>query len=367
MTIIITLLPPTSLLSESLFPPQKPKEIEADKDPLATETWRISTKAKDTLFFCPMTKEGTPLSGPRLENLIWRWMNVTLLQKERRKSEQAAREKPESLQTYSSEFQSPPSKIVEDANEPVTPTDSSELLSISSHTQTAEYNDDTATEPSADDTAADELSPDTDDTFTRLSSPMLWESDLNTQLAPNDPHQKSNQNNYVSSQVNHCVTRQERVVKMTKKRIAPGMACGLHRKKKKRCLCNNEHKNHNPYPIDVALKKTHALRRPGSLTTAFLEEGDRLLDTMLPYPCYSISALNPFLFKCSEMGAQNLTISSASEAVIIGTDTQTDIQSMLWPLEGLTFGISPWSHTVPYDPSIEQPSQHVLGYERFSR
>ncbi|KAI8884403.1 hypothetical protein K501DRAFT_332712 [Backusella circina FSU 941] len=63
--------PPTkaaALLSESLFPPRKNKvETKNKEDPLATQVWRLYTKAKDTLP-----------NGSRLENLTWRMMAMTL-------------------------------------------------------------------------------------------------------------------------------------------------------------------------------------------------------------------------------------------------------------------------------------------------
>ncbi|KAI8888819.1 hypothetical protein K501DRAFT_329672 [Backusella circina FSU 941] len=68
-----------SLLSDSLFPPRKPstgeiekeeKDQESDEDPLATQVWRLYTKAKDALP-----------NGSRLENLTWRMMAMTLNKK----------------------------------------------------------------------------------------------------------------------------------------------------------------------------------------------------------------------------------------------------------------------------------------------
>src|ERR1700730_9091066 len=83
-----------SLLSDNLFPPRKPKArmiyddtFDSDKDdsdtddsdknpvkkdPLATQVWRMYTKAKDNLP-----------NGSRLENLTWRMMAMTLKKKER--------------------------------------------------------------------------------------------------------------------------------------------------------------------------------------------------------------------------------------------------------------------------------------------
>jgi hypothetical protein len=85
-----------TLLSDSLFPPRKPKSntttsstnnsndsdldqdsdssdssTDSKKDPLATSVWRLYTKAKDTLP-----------NGSRLENLTWRMMAMTLKKKE---------------------------------------------------------------------------------------------------------------------------------------------------------------------------------------------------------------------------------------------------------------------------------------------
>ncbi|KAG2178022.1 hypothetical protein INT43_003275 [Umbelopsis isabellina] len=83
-----------SLLSDNLFPPRKPRasmvfddtfdsdndDDESDdsdqnptkKDPLATQVWRMYTKAKDNLP-----------NGSRLENLTWRMMAMTLKKKEK--------------------------------------------------------------------------------------------------------------------------------------------------------------------------------------------------------------------------------------------------------------------------------------------
>jgi hypothetical protein len=60
------------LLSDSLFPPRKlVKDDDRKEDPLATQVWRLYTKAKDTLP-----------NGSRLENLTWRMMAMTLKKKE---------------------------------------------------------------------------------------------------------------------------------------------------------------------------------------------------------------------------------------------------------------------------------------------
>ncbi|KAG2187017.1 hypothetical protein INT44_003245 [Umbelopsis vinacea] len=102
-----------SLLSDTLFPPRKPKParmiyddtFDSDneqsedsdkdpvkKDPLATQVWRMYTKAKDNLP-----------NGSRLENLTWRMMAMTLKKKER-----------EAAAAGSSTVSSPQSDVVED-------------------------------------------------------------------------------------------------------------------------------------------------------------------------------------------------------------------------------------------------------------
>ncbi|KAI7872619.1 uncharacterized protein EV154DRAFT_487525 [Mucor mucedo] len=71
--------PVASFLSDSLFPPRK--EQESQPDPLATQVWRLYTKAKDTLP-----------NGSRLENLTWRMMAMTL-NKKKEKEEKEEKEK----------------------------------------------------------------------------------------------------------------------------------------------------------------------------------------------------------------------------------------------------------------------------------
>ncbi|KAG2230374.1 hypothetical protein INT48_007669 [Thamnidium elegans] len=63
--------PVEAILSDSIFPVRTPKKEEEKKaDPLATQVWRLYTKAKDTLP-----------NGTRLENLTWRMMAMTLNKK----------------------------------------------------------------------------------------------------------------------------------------------------------------------------------------------------------------------------------------------------------------------------------------------
>lgn len=71
------------VLSDSLFPAQdEPVEVEEEekvttkknkKDPLATQVWRLYTKAKDNLP-----------NGSRMENLTWRMMAMTLNHKKKK-------------------------------------------------------------------------------------------------------------------------------------------------------------------------------------------------------------------------------------------------------------------------------------------
>ncbi|CEP13378.1 hypothetical protein [Parasitella parasitica] len=122
---LIPITPPSkaasTLLSDSLFPPRKPSMMEDDQepeisdnksktDPLATQVWRLYTKAKDTLP-----------NGSRLENLTWRMMAMTL-----NKKKAAAERHPES------------------SCSPPAPDDAVQLLSSSSSTRSSKL--DSATE-----------------------------------------------------------------------------------------------------------------------------------------------------------------------------------------------------------------------------
>ncbi|GAA5817049.1 hypothetical protein MFLAVUS_010585 [Mucor flavus] len=69
--------PVEAILSDSIFPVRAPKKGEEKKaDPLATQVWRLYTKAKDTLP-----------NGTRLENLTWRMMAMTLNKKKLQEEE----------------------------------------------------------------------------------------------------------------------------------------------------------------------------------------------------------------------------------------------------------------------------------------
>ncbi|ORZ02661.1 hypothetical protein BCR43DRAFT_481936 [Syncephalastrum racemosum] len=79
------------LLADSLFSPP-PKKADADesptdkKDPLASQVWRMYTKAKDNLP-----------NGSRLENLTWRMMAMTLKSSKDKKEEDENAESPSAL------------------------------------------------------------------------------------------------------------------------------------------------------------------------------------------------------------------------------------------------------------------------------
>lgn len=145
------------LLSDSLFPPRKPKKAVGDemdesdheevegsdsddsdspgkkKDPLATQVWRMYTKAKDTLP-----------NGSRLENLTWRMMAMTLNKKKKAEAERLAREGSASRSPASATVDAPesplPAEMEQDSqildpldrsNTPPVPDDTTTLLSSS--------------------------------------------------------------------------------------------------------------------------------------------------------------------------------------------------------------------------------------------
>jgi hypothetical protein len=144
------------LLSDSLFPPRKPKKAVGDemdesdneeeeasdsddstspgkkKDPLATQVWRMYTKAKDTLP-----------NGSRLENLTWRMMAMTLNKKKKAEAERLAREGSASRSPATAAIDTPESPtssemeedrlvdFLERSNTPPAPDDTTTLLSSS--------------------------------------------------------------------------------------------------------------------------------------------------------------------------------------------------------------------------------------------
>ncbi|EPB82742.1 GATA-binding protein, other eukaryote [Mucor circinelloides 1006PhL] len=126
------------LLSDSLFPPTRPRpppnsndiqttgttideqqqpEDETKKDPLASRVWRMYTKAKDTLP-----------NGSRMENLTWRMMAMTLTKKKLAEQEAAT------LKAKAEEKEQVEAMDVDQKNNPTTPPaadDTTGLLSSS--------------------------------------------------------------------------------------------------------------------------------------------------------------------------------------------------------------------------------------------
>jgi hypothetical protein len=117
----------STLLSDSLFPPRKPSIIEDEEseitdsksktDPLATQVWRLYTKAKDTLP-----------NGSRLENLTWRMMAMTLNKK--RAAEQQQQENAETTM---------PTMTKSSSSSPPAPDDTVGLLSSSAPPYTMNF------------------------------------------------------------------------------------------------------------------------------------------------------------------------------------------------------------------------------------
>lgn len=129
-----------TLLSDSLFPPKKPKSPNAmdddndsdsdasenggtgssKKDPLATQVWRLYTKAKDTLP-----------NASRMENLTWRMMAMTLNKHKLKSSSPSTprSEKGDEHMDTTESLESPSS--TSHATSPPAPDDSTELLSSS--------------------------------------------------------------------------------------------------------------------------------------------------------------------------------------------------------------------------------------------
>ncbi|KAL0141855.1 hypothetical protein V8B55DRAFT_1070820 [Mucor lusitanicus] len=120
-----------ALLSDSLFPPRKPKamiedsdeedsDAEDDKkgkkeDPLATQVWRLYTKAKDTLP-----------NGSRLENLTWRMMAMTLNKKKKAEAEAA-----EAAEKERMKYEQQDDEMEDNTISPPPPDDTTTLLSSS--------------------------------------------------------------------------------------------------------------------------------------------------------------------------------------------------------------------------------------------
>lgn len=139
----LTALSPTTpsgvaatLLSDSLFPPKKPKSPNAmeydndsdsessdngssKKDPLATQVWRLYTKAKDTLP-----------NASRMENLTWRMMAMTL-NKHKNKSSAPSTPRSEKGDEHMDTTTESLDSSGHHVSSPPAPDDSTELLSSS--------------------------------------------------------------------------------------------------------------------------------------------------------------------------------------------------------------------------------------------
>ncbi|CAO0789363.1 unnamed protein product [Mucor circinelloides] len=137
--------PPTlaasTLLSDSLFPPRKPSlmdpneeeetselmDSESKTDPLATQVWRLYTKAKDTLP-----------NGSRLENLTWRMMAMTLNKK--RAAEERQRQQQQQQDEDDDEENTPvPAMTKSSSSSPPAPDDTVGLLSSSAPPYTMDF------------------------------------------------------------------------------------------------------------------------------------------------------------------------------------------------------------------------------------
>ncbi|CAO3661101.1 unnamed protein product [Rhizopus stolonifer] len=107
-------LSPASILSDNLFPPRKPKleESDSEEDPLATQVWRLYTKAKDTLP-----------NGSRLENLTWRMMAMTLKKKKQDIPESDNRKEKGNIIFGSTRVSTPPLSYLYDTNSITIPAD----------------------------------------------------------------------------------------------------------------------------------------------------------------------------------------------------------------------------------------------------
>lgn len=112
-------------LSDSLFPPcQKAEPISEEndssdtvkKDPLASQVWRMYTKAKDTLP-----------NGSRMENLTWRMMAMTLTKKKLSEESVAAAEQKENTTTTTVEAME---IEVDTNNNPTTPPEADDTTGL---------------------------------------------------------------------------------------------------------------------------------------------------------------------------------------------------------------------------------------------
>ncbi|CAO3654563.1 unnamed protein product [Mucor hiemalis] len=112
-------------LSDSLFPPRQKAEPTSEendsndtvkKDPLASQVWRMYTKAKDTLP-----------NGSRMENLTWRMMAMTLTKKKLSEKSVAAAEQKENTTTTAVEAME---IEVDTNNNPTTPPEADDTTGL---------------------------------------------------------------------------------------------------------------------------------------------------------------------------------------------------------------------------------------------
>ncbi|KAL9546863.1 hypothetical protein MBANPS3_006461 [Mucor bainieri] len=134
----------STLLSDSLFPPRKPSLMDTNEeeetsdvvdsksktDPLATQVWRLYTKAKDTLP-----------NGSRLENLTWRMMAMTLNKKRAAEERQRQQQLEEEYDNeYEDEESTPvPAMTKSSSSSPPAPDDTVGLLSSSAPPYTMDF------------------------------------------------------------------------------------------------------------------------------------------------------------------------------------------------------------------------------------
>ncbi|GAN02876.1 hypothetical protein MAM1_0029d02325 [Mucor ambiguus] len=133
----------STLLSDSLFPPRKPSLMDSNEeeetselmdsksktDPLATQVWRLYTKAKDTLP-----------NGSRLENLTWRMMAMTLNKK--RAAEERQQQQQQDNENYEDEDEEStpmPAMTKSSSSSPPAPDDTVGLLSSSAPPYTMDF------------------------------------------------------------------------------------------------------------------------------------------------------------------------------------------------------------------------------------
>ena len=149
-----------SLLEDSLFPPRKPKttmtdddiinssdgsdngsvEGQSKQDPLATQVWRLYTKAKDTLP-----------NASRMENLTWRMMAMTLHKNKSKSSSPSTPAVEKTDNSNNDNDNNEDSKMFVDSDEkntpgaettatsPPAPDDTTELLSSSAPPYTIDF------------------------------------------------------------------------------------------------------------------------------------------------------------------------------------------------------------------------------------